>query len=76
MSDSLRDRISKVIQSVDDWRGVTDPTILADQIIDQLGLRYQYENGRVMYNVKPAACKGNGNWQVRIVSPHVLYEED
>lgn len=46
---------------------------VADAVIAKLGLRMQYENGRVMYDEKPAACKPNGNWQQRIVSPHEPY---
>lgn len=38
MSDSLRDRIAAAIQDVDDWRGVTDPIILTDAIIEALNL--------------------------------------
>jgi hypothetical protein len=34
---SLRDRIATAIQGVDDWRGVTDPAILADAVIAGLG---------------------------------------
>ena len=69
----LRDCIAAAISGVDDWRGVTDPAILADAVIAELGLRMQYENGRVMYDYKPAACKANGNWKQRIVSDHELY---
>lgn len=32
----LRDRIVAAINGVDDWRGVTDPTILADAVIRAL----------------------------------------
>lgn len=39
--DSLRDRIAAAISAVDDWRGVTDPAILADAVIAALG-RYEY----------------------------------
>lgn len=35
---SLRDRIADVIAGVDDWRGVTDPAILAEAVIVELGL--------------------------------------
>lgn len=48
----------------------------ADVVIRELGLHMQYENGRVMYNEKPAACKPNGLWQQRIVSPHEPYTGD
>jgi hypothetical protein len=47
---------------------------VADAVIRELELQYEYENGRVMYTTKPAACKANGNWQVRIASPFKLYE--
>lgn len=59
---NLRDRITAAIAFVDDWRGVTDPAILADAVIDavieafavelvaDLGLRketvYAWRNGR------------------------------
>jgi hypothetical protein len=36
---TLRDRIAAVISGVDDWRGVTDPMILADAVIAELNLR-------------------------------------
>ena len=36
MSDNLRTRIAAAIQGVDDWRGVTDPAILADAVIREL----------------------------------------
>lgn len=74
MSD-LRTRIAAAIESGDDWRGVTDATILADAVIAELGLRMQYENSRVMYDHKPPACKPNGLWQQRIVSDHEPYTE-
>ena len=32
----LRKRIAAVISGVDDWRGVTDPMILADAVIAEL----------------------------------------
>ena len=35
----LRDRIAAAIAGVDDWDGVTDPAILADAVIADLGLR-------------------------------------
>ena len=38
MSDNLRTRIAAAVSGVDDWRGVTDPTILADAVIRELGL--------------------------------------
>jgi hypothetical protein len=34
----LRDRIAAAIGGVDDWRGVTDPAILADAVIQALDL--------------------------------------
>ena len=34
----LRDRIAASISGVDDWRGVTEPAILADAVIEALGL--------------------------------------
>jgi len=36
MTDDLRTRIAAAIESVDDWRGVTDPAILADAVIEEL----------------------------------------
>jgi hypothetical protein len=51
MSDNLRDHIATAIQAVDDWRGVTDPTILADAVIDTLGLQAQH--------LDRASCVGN-----------------
>lgn len=39
--DNLRTRIAAAISGVDDWRGVTDPTILADAVIAELGLEPQ-----------------------------------
>ena len=35
----LRDCIAAAISGVDDWRGVTDPAILADAVIEALGLK-------------------------------------
>ena len=35
----LRKRIAAVISGVDDWRGVTDPMILADAVIGALNLK-------------------------------------
>lgn len=34
---SLTERIADAISGVDDWRGVTDPVILADAVIAELG---------------------------------------
>ena len=86
MPDSLRDRIAAVIEQnlaaqlpsdlpdrYYEWIGYDT---LADAVIAELGLHMQYENGRVMYNEKPAACKPNGLWQQRIVSPHEPYTGD
>ena len=39
MTDNLRDRIAAAISGVDDWRGVTDPAILADAVIEALNLK-------------------------------------
>lgn len=38
MTDNLRTRIAAAISGVDDWRGVTDPEILADAVIRELKL--------------------------------------
>ena len=35
---SLRDLIAAAISGVDDWRGVTDPMILADAVIEALNM--------------------------------------
>lgn len=45
MTDCLRDRIIATIQGVDDWRGVTDPAILADALIEKLKLVPEYSEG-------------------------------
>lgn len=37
MTDNLTDRIADAISGVDDWRGVTDPKILAAAIVAELG---------------------------------------
>lgn len=50
-----------------------DAERIVDKLISGLELSYEYENGRVMYKYKPAACTANGNWQYRIVSPHKEY---
>ena len=39
MPDDLRARIAAAVSGVDDWRGVTDPAILADAVIRELGLK-------------------------------------
>jgi hypothetical protein len=44
----LRDRIAAAIRDVDDWRGVTDPAILADAVIAGLGLRKQSQTGEIV----------------------------
>lgn len=61
MSDNLRTRIAAAISGVDDWRGVTDPTILADAVIRELGLEREFsigddDGGRVLWlaDEKPA----------------------
>lgn len=43
----LRDRIAAAIAQVDDWRGVTDPTLLADAVIAVLRpeLEAEYHRG-------------------------------
>lgn len=38
MMTDLRNRIAAAIAGVDDWRGVTDPAILADAVIRELEL--------------------------------------
>ena len=35
----MRERIAAAISGVDDWRGVTDPMILADAVIEALNLK-------------------------------------
>lgn len=35
----LRDRIVAAIEAVDDWRGVTDPALLADAVIKELDIK-------------------------------------
>ena len=49
---------------------------MADAVIAELGLFIQYENGRVVYDTKPAACKANGNWQQRIVGQFEPYTKE
>ena len=49
---------------------------MADAVIAELGLFIQYENGRVVYDTKPAACKSNGNWQQRIVGQFEPYTKE
>jgi len=74
MESSLRDRIEAVLwDNFDDAAPSLSIREMAEAMISELGLRMQYENGRVMYNYKPAACKANGNWRQRIVSDHELY---
>jgi hypothetical protein len=43
MNELRDDRIAAAIGGVDDWRGVTDPAILADAVIEALGLRQEYD---------------------------------
>ena len=70
---TLRDRIVAAMKERaerdTDWMLVD----LADAVIAELGLFIQYENGRVVYDTKPAACKANGNWQQRIVGQFEPY---
>jgi hypothetical protein len=70
---TLRDRIVAALKERaerdTDWMLVD----LADAVIAELGLFIQYENGRVVYDTKPAACKANGNWQQRIVGQFEPY---
>lgn len=66
---SLRHRIACRIAGEPNV-SVTDAYNLAEMVIDLLELSIQYENARVMYDTMPAACKANGLWKQRIVSPH------
>ena len=74
-SDNLRDRIAAVICDMDALHAKQWSLEVADAVIESLGLHMQYENSRVMYDEKPAACKENGLWKQRIVSPHEPYKE-
>lgn len=65
----LRHRIACLIAGEPN-QSVTDAYNLAELVIDGLELSIQYENARVMYDTMPAACKPNGLWKQRIVSPH------
>jgi hypothetical protein len=47
---SLRDLIAAAISGVDDWRGVTDPSILADAVIAELSLRQETRDGYTLEN--------------------------
>ena len=62
MSDNLRDHIATAIQAVDDWRGVTDPTILADAVIAELGLQKQTLN-REMWAAAPNMARYITEWE-------------
>lgn len=73
MTDSLRYRIAAVVAGKP-TKSVGDAYAIADAVIAELGLRYEYENGRVFYTEKPAACKANGNWKYRVCSDLELYE--
>lgn len=80
MDNSLRDSIAAVLSKVAEGRALyqvsnADTAVMAEAIIEELGLRYEYENGRVMYHPKPAACKPNGNWKYRVCSDLRVYLE-
>lgn len=62
-------------EEASDWDrfGVIDTSLMAQAVIEDHGLRIQYENGRVVYDTKPAACKPNGNWHQRIVGEFEEY---
>ena len=84
MTDKLRDRIAAVLlpdlEYASAYNPGEDPRVwsyrLADAVIAELGLFIQYENGRVVYDTKPAACKSNGNWQQRIVGQFEPYTKE
>jgi hypothetical protein len=59
MSD-LRTRIAAAIQGVDDWRGVTDPAILADAVIAELGLYREGSESRTVTNEFGATFRVEG----------------
>lgn len=62
MSD-LRTRIAAAISGVDDWRGVTDPTILADAVIAELGLgRRETLPAKIEPFIQPAAHRYVTEW--------------
>jgi hypothetical protein len=68
MSDNLRDRIAAAIAGVDDWRGVTDPAILADAVVEALGAipdrQHTDDEGRIW-----EWCGGQpGTWAWRITA--------
>lgn len=77
MSD-LRTRIADVLAKDD---GINlgsgwdegDLLNIADVLIRELGLRYEYENGQVLYHPKPKAASGNGNWRYRVSSDLIPY---
>lgn len=66
---TIAERVSAVLSQHFDG----DTSAAAEDVVAELDLAYEYENGRVMYSTKPPACKPNGLWQQRIVSPHVVY---
>lgn len=81
MTDNLRDRIANVAGDFlsDNFHAYLEQDValeLADAVIEELGLRYEYENGRVLYTYKPKALSGNGNWKFRVSSDLKLYEGD
>ena len=80
MTDNLRHRIAAAIDQKynEEAIGHTYEVCLqaADAVIAELGLFIQYENGRVVYDTKPAACKANGNWQQRIVGQFEPYTKE
>lgn len=90
MTDNLRDRIAAALAvhrsyGNDCECGWVDDTGLykqftgheqhvADAVIAELGLRYEYENGQILYHPKPKAASGNGNWRWRVSSDLIPYE--
>lgn len=73
-TDDLRARIAASI--MDNCHGVyvDDAFDAADAVIAELGLRYEYENGQILYHPKPKAASGNGNWRWRVSSDLIPYE--
>lgn len=71
----LRTRIACLVAGEPN-KSVTDAYNLTDKLIEELGLRYQYESGGVTYDTKPAALSPNGNWKVRIVSADEIFSGD
>lgn len=47
-TDNLRTRIAAAISGVDDWRGVTDPEILADALIRELNISGLWSGNRLV----------------------------